>query len=161
MDIKIYKQKRRSMMLRPFPGGIEVYIPYQFNENHPSVKRFINEGIKKFKDAVPDVPPEITSRATILALVDDYAQRMTIRPTRVQLRDMRRKWGSCSSKGTVTLNSRLMWLERPIVEYIICHELAHLIELNHSKRFWAIVEQHMPDYRERMKQLRDAEKHLY
>ena len=161
MKIKIYKQKRRTLMMRPVPGQLEVYIPYQLNEDDPFVQDFIAKGLKKFEDVVPDIPPEITSRGTILALVDAYAARMSVNPTRVQLRDMRRKWGSCSSKGTVTLNTRLTWLEHDLVEYIVCHELAHLIELNHSKKFWAIVERYMPDYKQRVDKLRHVEKHLY
>ena len=66
-----------------------------------------------------------------------------------------------SSKGTVTLSSRLKWLDYSVVEYIVCHELAHLIEFNHSEQFWAIVAHHIPDYKTRIKRLREAEKHLY
>lgn len=160
-EIKIYRQNRRNLMMRPTPGAIEVYIPHQLDENDTLVKDFIAQGLKKFGDKVPDVPPEKTSRKVIKAMVKDYAQRMGVKASRVQFRDMRRKWGSCSSKGTVTLNARLTWLDADLAEYIVCHELAHLIELNHSKKFWAIVEQHMPDYRARLNELRRTEKTLH
>jgi len=159
-EIKIYRQNRRNLMMRPTPGAIEVYIPHQLDENDTLVKDFIAKGLKKIGDKVPDVPPEKTSRKAIKAMVKDYANRMGVKASRVQFRDMRRKWGSCSSKGTVTLNSRLTWLNAELAEYIVCHELAHLIELNHSKKFWAIVEQHMPDYRARLDALRRTEKSL-
>lgn len=159
-EIKIYRQRRATLMMRPVPGAIEVYIPYQLKENDRVVKDFIAKGLRKFGDNIPDIPPEVTSKQTIKRMVKDYAERMTVKASRVQFRDMRRKWGSCSSKGTVTLNSRLTWLEADLAEYIVCHELAHLIELNHSKKFWAIVEQHMPDYKARLKELRRVEKTL-
>lgn len=160
-DIKIYRQNRRNLMMRPTVGAIEVYIPYQLNLDDKLVQDFIAEGIAKFGDNVPEIPADKTSRESIKAMVKDYAKRLDVKATRVQFRDMRRKWGSCSSKGTVTLNSRLTWLDPDLVEYIVCHELAHLIELNHSKKFWAIVEQHMPDYKARLDNLRRTEKTLH
>ncbi|MEO1289912.1 MAG: YgjP-like metallopeptidase domain-containing protein, partial [Chloroflexota bacterium] len=122
---------------------------------------FIEEGLRKLGDDVPPMPEDKTDRATIKAMVKDYAQRMEVKATRVQFRDMRRKWGSCSSKGTVTLNSRLTWLDAELAEYIVCHELAHLKELNHSKKFWHVVETYMPDYDARRKRLREIEKTLH
>lgn len=159
-EIKIYRQNRRNLMMRPVPGAVEVYIPHQLTENDSIVKDFIAKGLRKIGDNIPNIPAEKTSRETIKFMVRDYAKRMNVQASRVQFRDMRRKWGSCSSKGTVTLNARLTWLDTDIVEYIVCHELAHLIELNHSKKFWAIVEQHMPDYKTRLNELRSVEKTL-
>ncbi|MEO0598191.1 MAG: M48 family metallopeptidase [Chloroflexota bacterium] len=160
-EIKIYKQNRRSLMMRPTVGAIEIFIPYQLDENHPDVQAFIKEGLHKLGDDVPPVPDVKTDRATIKAMVKDYAKRMRVKATRVQFRDMRRKWGSCSSKGTVTLNSRLTWLDAELAEYIVCHEFAHLKELNHSKKFWRVVETYMPDYDTRRKRLREIEKTLH
>jgi len=159
--IKVYRQKRRSLMMRAVPGVVEVYIPHQFYEDDRVVQDFIAKGLQEMGDDLPAIPPEKTSRQIIQRMVDEYARRFDVNPGRVQFRDMRRKWGSCSSRGTVTLNSRLCWLEADLAEYIVCHELAHLIELNHSKAFWALVEQQMPDYKQRMQRLRDFEKTLW
>lgn len=161
MEIKIYKQKRRSLMLRPFPNGIEVYIPYQLSEEDKLVQDFIQKGIAKYADKIQIQPEEKTSRAALLAMVSDYATQMQVQPKRVQLRDMRRKWGSCSNRGSVTLNTRLTWLDSPLAEYVVCHEVAHLLELNHSPKFWAIVERYMPDYKKRLKALREVERSLW
>lgn len=159
-EIKIYRQNRRNLMMRPVPGKIEVYIPYQLSAEDPLVQDFIAQGLQKIGDDIPAIPPEKTSRQQIKAMVKAYAERLDVQASRVQFRDMRRKWGSCSSKGTVTLNTRLTWLAPHLAEYIVCHELAHLIELNHSKHFWSLVEQHMPDYQTRLQDLRQIEKSL-
>jgi predicted metal-dependent hydrolase len=161
MDIKIYRQKRRSFMMRPVPGAIEVYIPHQYNENDAQVQDFIAKGLQKLDGKIPEIPPEKTSLQALQQMVDTYTAKLDVKPTRVQFRDMRRKWGSCSSKGTVTLNNRLSWLDADLAEYVVCHELAHLIELNHSKQFWSLMEQHMPDYAERRSRLREVEKTLW
>ena len=58
------------------------------------------------------------------------------------------KWGSCSSTGKITLSTRLLFAPEKVVEYVCVHELAHLLEHNHSERFWVNVERAMPDYKE-------------
>lgn len=62
-------------------------------------------------------------------------------------------WGSCSRNGNVNLSTRLLFAPEEVQDYVILHELAHLVELNHSDRFWSLVETFMPDYREREKWL--------
>lgn len=61
----------------------------------------------------------------------------------------RTQWGNCSAAGAIRLNYRLIMLERPLAEYVIVHELCHLREMNHSRRFWHLVETALPDYRQR------------
>ena len=64
-------------------------------------------------------------------------------------------WGSCSSKRNINISTRLLFAPDDVLEYVCIHELAHLIERNHSKRFWALVEKAVPDYREKKKWLKD------
>jgi predicted metal-dependent hydrolase len=68
------------------------------------------------------------------------------RPTNVQVRLQRTRWGSCSNSGTVSLNAALLFLEPAVVRYLFVHELCHLIALNHSRRFWSTVARYEPDY---------------
>lgn len=63
-------------------------------------------------------------------------------------------WGSCSHTGNINLSTRLLFAPPPVQDYVILHELAHLVELNHSDRFWALVERYMPDYKNKEKWLR-------
>lgn len=74
------------------------------------------------------------------------SQTVGRRPTNVQVRLQRTRWGSCSSGGTVSLNAALLFVEPPLVRYLFIHELCHLIALNHSRKFWAAVERHEPDF---------------
>ncbi len=65
----------------------------------------------------------------------------------VNLKYNHTNWGSCSSEGNVNLSTRLLFAPEAVVDYVIIHELAHLIELNHSERFWKLVEDAMPEYK--------------
>jgi len=83
--------------------------------------------------------------------VDEYGfllQRIApeIRLPQVRLSNARTRWGSCSRLSGIRLNWRLIHLPRPQIDYVVAHEVAHLLEMNHSPRFWRVVEQLQPDY---------------
>lgn len=85
-----------------------------------------------------------TARTYFAERVAVWSQRMGLVPERLSLSSARGRWGSCSSSGALRLNWRLMQAPPAVIDYVVIHELAHLAELNHSPRFWAIVEQHCP-----------------
>lgn len=77
-------------------------------------------------------------------------------PSRVLIRDQRRRWGSCAPDGTLRFNWRLVMLEPRLIDYVVVHELAHLVRAHHRPSFWAEVERLMPDYRARRTALREV-----
>lgn len=78
-----------------------------------------------------------------------WAPRLGLRrPKRLTVRGQKTRWGSCSEKGTLSFNWRLMFLRRSVVDYVVVHELAHLYHLDHSSQFWRCVAGVMPQYRE-------------
>lgn len=64
----------------------------------------------------------------------------------VSIRRQKSRWGSCSARKTISLNFRLMMFEKKVIDYVIIHELCHLKEMNHSKKFWNLVQSILPDY---------------
>jgi len=79
--------------------------------------------------------------------VDHYADEMDVEYKQLELRNQRTLWGSCSTTGTLSLNWRLVMAPPDIVDYVVIHELAHLIEADHNREFWRIVGEHDPDYK--------------
>lgn len=73
--------------------------------------------------------------------------------SRLTIREMKTRWGSCSAKRRVTLNTQLVRASIDLIDYVIVHELCHLKELNHSRAFYALMDRAMPDWRERRKRL--------
>ena len=88
------------------------------------------------------------------ARVAHFAPLVGVAPPPVAVKDMRSRWGSCSAKGRISLHWGLVLLEPPLLDYVVVHELVHLLELNHRPAFWRGVEALVPDYRERRKRLR-------
>ena len=87
--------------------------------------------------------------------VKHYAGLMNVQYGRITIRNQKTRWGSCSSKGNLNFNCLLMLAPDEVVDYVVIHELCHLIEMNHSKAFWKQVEQMMPDYKKHRKWLKD------
>ncbi len=65
----------------------------------------------------------------------------------VAIRSQRTRWASCSAKGVISLNMRLLFLPQELVRYALLHELAHIREMNHSRRYWTLLESFEPNYR--------------
>ncbi len=80
--------------------------------------------------------------------VSEFASRLGVALPRLFLSNARTRWGSCNAQREVRLNWRLIQATQPTIDYVVAHELAHLIEMNHSRRFWTLVESVCPHYRE-------------
>ena len=78
---------------------------------------------------------------------EKYQNQLNVNVKRIQYRHMTTKWGSCSSLGNVTLSKDLIYLPEDLIAYIIYHELAHLIILDHSDKFFNIIKKEFPDYK--------------
>jgi hypothetical protein len=86
-------------------------------------------------------------RELIAMLIDEEAPELGVEPKRIQIRDQRSRWGSCSTTGTLSFNWRLVLAPVEVLDYVVVHELCHMREANHSRRFWKLVETRRPDWR--------------
>lgn len=83
-----------------------------------------------------------------------YQPRVGAKPARVTVKEQKKRWGSCSSKGNLNFNWRAVMAPSPVLDYIIVHELCHLIHHNHSREFWNLVAFILPDYKNRREWLK-------
>jgi predicted metal-dependent hydrolase len=85
----------------------------------------------------------------------DHATETLGRPyTKLTIRNQRTRWGSCSATGAMSFNWRLLLAPEAVVDYVVLHEACHLVVMDHSRRFWTLVERHVPGYREPRRWLR-------
>jgi len=96
-----------------------------------------------------------TARLRLEERLAHWSAKVGVDFGRVSVRDQKTRWASCSSKGDLSFNWRLVFAPQAVMDYVVIHELAHRREMNHSKRFWAIVAEHSPDYREHRKWLHE------
>lgn len=82
-----------------------------------------------------------------------YSEKLGVGFNRITIRTQRGRWGSCSSNGNLSFNLRLICLPPELIQYVACHEVAHLKENNHSRAFWGLVGREFENYRELKKRL--------
>ena len=81
--------------------------------------------------------------------------RIKLKSAMLKIGDSKGRWGSCNSKGVICLNFRVIMLPPAIIDYVIVHELCHLVEMNHSKNFWKLVETFLPDMENLKNQIKE------
>lgn len=85
----------------------------------------------------------------------EFASRLFVQYKKIYIKDQKSCWGSCSSKGNLNFNWRILLAPEPVCDYVVIHELCHLVHMNHSGDFWALVETLCPDYKQYRKWLKD------
>ncbi len=94
------------------------------------------------------------AKKIIPPIVERYSNIMSLFPTSLKYRKNKRTWGSCNYKNGLNFNTLLVKFPIEVIEYVVIHELAHIEHKNHSKKFWNLVEEYCPDYKQREKLLK-------
>ncbi|MDR3277888.1 MAG: M48 family metallopeptidase [Oscillospiraceae bacterium] len=89
-----------------------------------------------------------------------FAKRMGVMPAAVKITGAAARWGSCSGKGSINFSWRLIMADDDVIDYVVVHELAHITEMNHSAAFWRIVDDILPDRKQRQARLNELQKRL-
>lgn len=92
--------------------------------------------------------------------VIDYSNQMGVMPIAVKVNSAKTRWGSCSGKNSINFSWRLVLADDDVIDYVVVHELAHIVEHNHSDRFWGVVASILPDYERRQDKLKVLQKRL-
>lgn len=96
---------------------------------------------------VSEIEARRAVRELIAMVIEDEGPELGVEPQRVEIKDQRSRWGSCSTRGTVTFNWRLALAPLEVLDYVVVHELCHLRVPSHSRRFWRLVETRRPAWR--------------
>jgi len=104
---------------------------------------------------VSEAEARFAVRELVAMVADEEAAALGVRYERIQVRDQRTRWSSCSTRGTLSFNWRLALAPHDVLDYVVVHELCHLREPNHSRGFWSLVETRRPGWREQRAWLRE------
>ncbi|MFC1702835.1 M48 family metallopeptidase [Patescibacteria group bacterium] len=162
------RAKRLGLTVYP-DSRVVIVVPQGMSENN--ITRFISrystwirkqlKDLEKYRDHtfLPSnrhdyLKHKERARAFVHACLRKYNTVYCMKYNRVSIKNLRRNWGSCSAKQNLNFNYKLIHLPEPLAEYIVVHELCHLAEFNHSKRFWTLVMKTIPDHKARKKALK-------
>ncbi|WP_445475062.1 M48 family metallopeptidase [Methanococcoides methylutens] len=136
-------------------GELNVVVPKSFPDHEQLILRHRVWVYRRYTDSLATIEnatskklvrrPDDELRQLVLSFTTKMADELGVKPEKVTFRKMRTKWGSCSSKGRLNFNRHLMHLPEELVEYVVFHEMAHLVELRHSPRFWQIIDSRFGD----------------
>ena len=104
--------------------------------------------------AVSESEARLAARELTAALAAEEAERLGVTYRRIRIGGQRTLWGSCSTRGTLSFNWRLVLAPLEVLDYVVVHELCHLRVADHSRSFWALVERHRPPWRDQRDWLR-------
>jgi predicted metal-dependent hydrolase len=160
--VRMRRARRYVMRVRP-DGAVRVTIPR--GGSQAEARRFADRHLdwarrQRAKTAATRRPPEAEkalraeAARTLPPRLLELAAAHGLTVARVSIRDQRSRWGSCSPKAHIALNYRLMLMPEFVREYILIHELMHLTQADHSRKFWRLVEAACPGFREAERWLR-------
>lgn len=163
------KLTEKAELRRPVPGKEFVdgegflYLGRSYRlklvDDQDAPLKLINGRFRLRRDALPEARSTFIrwysdrGQQWLAAKVREYANRMEVAPAQVRVQDLGYRWGSCGKGAVVYFHWKTILLPRPIVEYVVVHELTHLHEPHHTPGFWRRLERAMPDYQRRKRWL--------
>ena len=168
MKVIISYSKRRSVSLKVKNGDLLVLAPIGTSEN--DINKIIDKHIEWINKAVArekatrEKYESLTetdiralkkeARKYLVPLCEYYSSLTGLKYNKISITSAKTRFGSCSSSKNISFSYLVMLYPEPAREYVVLHEIAHLKEMNHSKAFYTIIGQYMPDYKERRKLLK-------
>ena len=146
-------------------GKVIVKAPMRLSDKY--IEEFLNkkskwiyENLEKSKEKANKEKEEKIEKKDVERLqkivkenIYKYSKILGKSPKKVRIRDLKYAWGSCSSNQNISINLKLANKDEKAIEYVVLHEMCHLIHMNHSKSFWNLVKKNMPQYKEYKKLL--------
>ncbi len=168
MEYKVIYSDRRTVSLSVKEEGLIVRAPYGTPDNR--IEKIVNDHLswieksivkqqkrnEKYKNLTEEDIKNLRKKAKMVLpqKVQYYAEIMGLKYGRITITSATTRFGSCTGKGNISFSYRLMLYPEEAIDYVVVHELAHLVEMNHSSRFYKIVEGILPDYKERQRMLK-------
>ncbi len=158
VEYEIIHRKVKNARLEIKTDKIRLIMPLNNNEDEKIIQKHSNwiynkitriETFQKLADEkeLNFKRTEKDFRDMIQILIGKYSTELHVNVNKIYFKRMKTRWGSCSSKNNININIYMVYLPSKLIEYVVYHEVAHLVEMGHNKRFWNIISQKFPDYK--------------
>ncbi|MBQ1965707.1 MAG: M48 family metallopeptidase [Clostridia bacterium] len=168
MEYRLIRARRKTIALQVCPdGSVEVRAPKRMSQKEIDTfvfrhKDWLEDAVKRakirnFRERKIDAREQELRQKAVDYLPKktlEWAAKMGVCPTAIKITSAKTRFGSCSPKNGICYSWRLMAYPEQAVEYVIVHELAHILQKNHSAKFYAVVETYLPDWKKRKQLLR-------
>ncbi len=163
ISYEIIRSKIKNLYIYVKEGKVTVKAPTKMKDK--LIQEFVNKkakwiynSLKKENDKKEEhIEEEDIQKLKIIVkkYIEKYTKLLKETPNKVRIRDIKYAWGSCSSNRNITINQKLANKKEEVIEYVVLHEMCHLKYMNHSKDFWNLLENHMPEYKKYRKILKE------
>lgn len=145
--LTVIREERSRAKVKQIEGRLLMWVPYDADYDYRQIQ------LEKWfrKEAL----------FIIAKKAEDYAQELSVSYEDIRIKDQKSRWGSCSGKGNLNFNWRIIMAPESVCDYVIIHELCHLRHMDHSPDFWRLVESICPDYKKKREWLKEHAEELY
>lgn len=147
LTLTVIREDRKTGRVKQVQNRLLLWVPY--DADYEFKRSLIEKWYRKQASVL--LPQKIC----------DFALRLGVHYEGISIKDQKSRWGSCSSKGNLNFNFRILMAPEEVCDYVIWHELCHLVHMNHSEAFWKLVEEFCPKYKACKQWLKDNIKILY
>ena len=161
MEYKIVYSKIKNVYIHIKDGEVIVKAPRRVSKKEiDKIVKSKEEWIKKTleKTKIKIEKEKLYTDEEFKTIVEKTANELIretgLIPNKVRIRDIKYAWGSCSANKNVTISYKLIYYSKDVIKYVILHELCHIKYMNHSKAFWDLVANYMPNYKEIKKEFK-------
>ena len=161
IEYQIIRKNIKNLYISIKDGYVIVTAPKHVKEDEIKLlinkkKKWIEKKLQQInkKEQREDLYTEEKFIEIVQRNAKDLINQTKLKPNKLRVRDIKYAWGSCSSNKNITINIKLIKYSENAIRYVILHELCHLQYMNHSKKFWNLVQTYMPNYKDAKKELK-------
>ena len=153
---ELQRKRIKNIYIKIEQGKVIVKAPYKISkqdiekivkQKEKWIQRKLDEQKNRKAIQVPTTQEIENLKNKLEQYVSIYSKILDVKPNQIRIRNIKTAWGSCSEKKNITFSSSLAKKSNKFIEYVVVHELCHIKQMNHSKSFWQLVENNIPEYK--------------
>ncbi|MDD3984532.1 MAG: M48 family metallopeptidase [Methanobacterium sp.] len=158
VEYEVFHRKVKYTRLEIKTDKLRIIMPLNYNKDEEIIKKhekWIYKKLNNIKRSEKEADnkelnyllTETEFRDIVLLYIENLSNNLDVKVNKIYFKWMKTRWGSCSSKKNININNYLIYLPTYLIEYVIFHELTHLVEMKHNNKFWSIIAGKYPNYK--------------